>query len=574
SLPVLAVPAPVVTLAPSPAPNPARSTATLANTAPLQPRPGTRAPTGVAVSGTPLVARLTWDAMPNAQRYAVRRGDGANALVERTPANFTARELLDTVPDPRVTYRYTVVAHYGDGTSAEAPAVAFTSPALVNPTGLAAKDLGEGKVRFQWQAVPGAVQYRLDGTGLPNTGQMEPGTSVTLSGVPAGPASWKLTAQYPGNFADYNAASTVSQVVRVLPSHGRWLNKANGPGDPASSFRHYLQACTETAIRIANNSLLDCPRSIRALLSTGGVGTEAFSHLTEDFLWQEAVYGNTGDLGFGRRTSCGSGVKSGIGPVTACYSVSHGSAPGEDGFADPAVITDAAQNSSRARTITVIVKDPRGMQFMVYDPGVIASSYTHFGDSRSTGSIILDTEGSKLPPQACLACHGGWYDPATARVQGATFLPLDPSQLVFAGGPGGRAAQEERIRAINQTIFMSGPSAAVTKYINGLYKGMVYHPGTRAVDDYVPSGWAQQPGLYRSIVGPYCASCHLAARPEMNFATYGNFLDNAALIHTAVCVARTMPHAEIPFREFWTKDTGVLYLPGLLAAALGYRSCP
>ena len=75
-------------------------------------------------------------------------------------------------------------------------------------------------------------------------------------------------------------------------------------------------------------------------------------------------------------------------------------------------------------------------------------------------------------------------------------------------------------------------------------------------------------------MGPYCATCHMAARPDINFASYGNFINNAALIHTAVCVAHTMPHAEIPFRAFWTKDTGALYLPGLLAATLGYPSCP
>ncbi len=34
-----------------------------------------------------------------------------------------------------------------------------------------------------------------------------------------------------------------------------------------------------------------------------------------------------------------------------------------------------------------------------------------------------------------------------------------------------------------------------------------------------------------------------------------------------------MPHAEVPFKNFWLKDTGILYIPGLLAATLGKPSC-
>jgi hypothetical protein len=47
-----------------------------------------------------------------------------------------------------------------------------------------------------------------------------------------------------------------------------------------------------------------------------------------------------------------------------------------------------------------------------------------------------------------------------------------------------------------------------------------------------------------------------------------------AQIHSAVCTTRSMPHSELPFKNFWTKDTGALFVPGMLAAALGYPSCP
>jgi len=64
------------------------------------------APTGIAVSGMPLVASLSWNAMPGAQRYAVYRLDGANLSVEVTPTGFTGIQFQDVVPDPHITYRY------------------------------------------------------------------------------------------------------------------------------------------------------------------------------------------------------------------------------------------------------------------------------------------------------------------------------------------------------------------------------------------------------------------------------------------------------------------------------------
>jgi hypothetical protein len=35
-----------------------------------------------------------------------------------------------------------------------------------------------------------------------------------------------------------------------------------------------------------------------------------------------------------------------------------------------------------------------------------------------------------------------------------------------------------------------------------------------------------------------------------------------------------MPHSELQYKAFWLKDTGPLYLPGLLSATLGFPSCP
>ncbi|HTL06299.1 MAG TPA: fibronectin type III domain-containing protein [Gemmatimonadales bacterium] len=529
------------------------------------------APTGVVITGTPLVAHLSWNAMANAQRYAVWRGEGTSVSVEVTPAGFTGTQFQNVVPDPRVTYRFAVTAYYPNGTSAEAPAVQFISPPMINPSGFSVRDLGQGSAAFQWQAVPGPVQYRLDGPGLPNTGVLVKSTSTTRLGIPAGPGTWKLVALYPGNYGDYQGASIASTVVRVLPPHSQpWLTKNNGPGTLSQ---------VQTP-KLPSGSLLSAygPSDFLGQLlvydTTGwhpgtGPGQQTGLNVwlkTPSLLWDEAgqatnevVYGNPGDLGVGRRTWCEQGF------FTLCYATAHGVPPGQPGFNDPQTITHPQPGIGADFILSmVIAKDPSGSIFLVFGKN---------GKYPLSPTVQLDTEGPKLVPFTCLSCHGGTYNPATERVDGAQLLPLDPGMLAFAT-PYDRIRQEQKIREINLIIANSDPTSAVAAYIRGLYNGAVAQYGARAQPDYVPAGWAAQAGFYRQIVRPYCATCHLAAPTQWNFASWGNFQSNAGLIRAAVCGAHTMPHSELQFKAFWTKDTGPLYLPGLLAATLGFPSCP
>ncbi len=582
------------------------------NLTPITPQPG-RLPPGpppqaVTVSGIPLVARLAWKATPNASRYAVYRNDGTGPSVERTPAGFTGIQFQDQLPDPRPTYMYTVVAYYADGTWGESPAVPFISPPLVNPAGFTASHLGGGNVAFKWQVVPGAAQYRLDGPGLPNTGRHQTATAVTIAGIPPGPGTWKVTALYPGNFADYATGTLAQAMVRVLPSRTTpWLAKNNGSGSLAIAQAHSSQIC----------GTLHCLEAVQKL---PGKTQPPFIQWGDPFKeWpynqarQEAVYGNTGDLGFGRRTDCKQWF---LGPpvpgfLTICYATSHGPQPGASGFGNPQVITAAADGvnftfgggvlhdpwGGMPRSATMIIQNPMGTTFLAMTPGVwdLTRGAERGGLSwwpdwieqpQLTPAIALDTEGPKFVPHSCIACHGGRYNPSTNRVDGASLLPLDPGLLVFSGSPPGgaeyqaewtrvnRLSEEEKIRKINLMVANSSASAAVKNYVYGLYNGAVAQPGAQAVSDYVPAGWAPQAGFYRSVVRPYCAMCHLAAPAHVSFSSWGNFQQNAAAIHTAVCKTRTMPHAEIAFTQFWLKDTGALFLPGLLATTLGFPSCP
>jgi hypothetical protein len=252
------------------------------------------------------------------------------------------------------------------------------------------------------------------------------------------------------------------------------------------------------------------------------------------------------------------------GVYTVCYASAHGIAPGQPGFNDPQVITNPGTGLDPSLLLTmVITKEPTGSVFMVFSP---AAKYT------LSPTVTLDTEGAKYVPHVCLSCHGGTYNATTHKVDGASFLPIDPDLQLFKSAAE-KTKQQFAIRRINEIIAKSGSSPAVVAYINGLYGNAVNVPHQHAKTDYVPAGWQEQSGLYKQVVRPYCAMCHLAANADLSFASWGNFKSNAVRIKAAVCSAHTMPHAEIQFKEFWTKDTGPLYLPGLLAASLGFPSC-
>ena len=482
-----------------------------------------------------------------------------------------------------------------------AGAPASTTP-LQNPTGFTAVDRGGGGVDWQWQAVPGAVKYRLDGTGLPATGYFTTSTHNSYPHVPAGPGAWKVTSVFASNVSDTASGTPVSLVVHVLPARSQhWLTKNNGAGSlaqvqiPANPFDPE-HPCTPLTTH--EPTLNDCTQydvdqhTINQGVYPGDLTTAPYDPASLGWLTQtsvdnwvktgfrrwldvtlplwadqdgnEAVYGNPLDLGVGRRAACAQEMK-GLphpGLKTVCYATAHGAIPGTPGFNDPAAITHPGAGVGDDFILSmVIVKDPTGTTFVVFS-----------GAATLLTTVKLDTEGPKFVPFACISCHGGTYNATTRKVDGSSFLPLDPGLLSFASAAD-QSAQEEKIRKINRMIYDAQPGSAIASYLNGLYHGAIGTAGTVAQPDYVPGGWAQQAGFYRSVVRPHCAMCHLAAPPSWNFASWGNFQQNAGLIHADVCGAHTMPHAEVPFKSFWLKDTGILYLPGLLAYTLGYPKC-
>jgi hypothetical protein len=487
------------------------------------------------------------------------------------------------------------------------PASVFAAlPVRANPAGLTAVHRGAGRVELQWPAVQGAVQYRVDGSGVPAAGRLSTGANATIEGVPGGPGSWQVIAIYPNSVVGTGPVPRASTVVRVLPSHAQpWLTKNNGKGT-LSQVQTPYRSCGFGTISLApsysapyaewlgkddyndenGNSCWNAiwkgvPEDQRPWSANYGAkvpfGLKQWLG-TKIPLWDdptaasnEAVYGNSVDLGVGRRTACeqmlvGIGAFGAVRAVrTICYATAHGNLPGQPGFGDRDKITHPAAGIHPEFILAmVIVKDPGGTVFLVFGKN---------GKYPLLPTVGLDTEGQKVVPFVCLSCHGGTYNEKTRKVDGASLMPLDPGMLEFAS-PSERAAQEEKFRAINSMIVKSDPTSAVADYIRGLYNGAQDRPGAGAQLDYVPAGWAPQAGFYRQVVKPYCAMCHLAAPKQMNFASWGNFESQKALIHASVCgPGHTMPHSELQFKAFWTKDTGALYVPGLLSTTLGYPSC-
>ena len=333
--------------------------------APLKPAPpvtrtssGAPAPTGFRLlPSLPIIASLGWDAMPNAAGYTLRRAGTGTPTIERAAAGTDAR---DTIPDPRITYHYTLIVRYADGASAESPVVDFVSPPLVNPAGFTATHKGQGVVAFAWSPVPGAARYRLDGPGLPGTGYFTKDTSTTYPKIPSGMNVWKLTALYQGNYADYPGASTASAAMRLLPPHSQpWLSKNNGPGSAAifQAPKDGRSRCEESAPVGRLDDVFD-PDRLRFLGDYAchgeGIGLESFVGMRLA-LWAEqpsfdveAVYGNAIDLGVGRRAQCAQTMAPApFGITTTCYATAHGVVPGEPGFNDPTTITHPGAGSAR-----------------------------------------------------------------------------------------------------------------------------------------------------------------------------------------------------------------------------------
>jgi len=448
---------------------------------------------------------------------------------------------------------------------------------LPAPGGFTAQPLGLGAVQFKWQAVSGASKYHLAGTGVAADGiyVTAPATNVTIENTPPGPGEWQIASVGLNNSWDPKQTATATAMVRYVPTHSpQWLSKANGAGNPAPTLAHYLSLCNQC---IPGANFKDVMQNLGLRLDT------------------MAVFPDVGD-GCGAQPWCGGWGGPWVDDQAARYT-------NVTEFENSARVTGCwtigapngriiCYTKTSDHGLQVIVRqtddswflsftgDPNAevLDWVTYDSGQIdrtplgqrfTSAYT-----LSTG-VNLDSEGTKFPPHACLACHGGKF--TASGVTGATLLPLDPGLIkptTFTIDGTDYYYDAGNVRKVNQAVISASPSAAVARYLTGLY-GIDPHVASSTGDpNYVPTGWKQQPEVYNNVVKPYCMMCHLATPSNLDFTMPANFNQNKDLVYTAICSARSMPHAEAPFKTFWTKDTGPVFLPGYVAALLGHQNCP
>lgn len=557
-------------------------------------------PANVYVSGTPTTALVKWtvpgativNAAPGAPALPQRRtklpgastsAATASTLVERLVPNGAPVRLALASPDATraddpgpltpgqaVTYRVTLTDARGATGSREAT---YTSPLPLDPASLTATVQADGSIVLTWPEVPGVAVYQIkvSDSRMSNPVVVRAATQWRSARLDATPRRWTVNSVYepggtltrPDNWPSTESKGTSN--VGLPTPRLQFLLLPNGAGSHADAEAHYRTRCSDA---LMPGSLCTAAGFIRG--ATNWEDAWANSRERErntPAAWPVAVFVNTLDLGVGRRVNCTPRQNG----KTLCWATSHAGAYAPSG--DP-----------KSLSIIIMGDDNAFFASWEWDGGELPEENDFLGPLWWTGSAsdvehsyanhaslrsgaVLDSQGRKGVPHACLSCHGGTYNLATRQVVGASLLPVVPSRI-----RADRATQEEPIRRINQIILQSGPAPGIVDQIQSLYNGGVNTPGAVANDNAVPSGWSQQPGLYRQVIQPYCGSCHFAQRGPMNFRSWGNVLQNKDAVQRTVCVDFTMPHSEILFRRFWTEGNGVS-LPGLLSTSLGFQTC-
>lgn len=436
------------------------------------------------------------------------------------------------------------------------PSVLATTP-VAGFTAVAARPFA---VELSWQPLLGATGYLIwrDGQVVTSPDPIRGRAAFTDLNVPPGNRGYGIAALFrradgAEGLTEPRYLSTTSVVARGLPRPGQaWLARPGGTGSEAAAQAY------QRRWEYGRGDLEAWKRSNR------------FDERDE----ARAVFFNAGDLAFGRDMHCAAYSRGANGrdvlevPVTiaepglACYVSNHGPRPGEAGFPNARVaINDAvAQHRPFATVAMELWGGSAGRRGHV--------RFFAFGeDGKAVTKAVLDSEGPKFLPDACLSCHGGRYDPATGDVQDAAFLPFDVHSYRFSETDPrySLAAQEAVFRRLNDMVVQS--RADDWRYPSDLIADLVAGLNQQGAD-YVPAAWSQAPSLYRDVIKPYCRTCHLAARPDV-IASSAAFLSLRPRLEQALCGLFTMPHGEVPYRRFWTSTNPSA--PAVFAAALNVQ---
>jgi hypothetical protein len=268
-----------------------------------------------------------------------------------------------------------------------------------------------------------------------------------------------------------------------------------------------------------------------------------------------AIYFNGADLGIGREMRCAPQADGGV----ACAVANYGEFGGVQREALDAAVDTRGSFATVAMVYTPPLTAPNSVQFMVYG---------------ASGALIneaqLDTVGDNLAvPNNCLNCHGtaARYDAATNQVTGASFLPFDPSALVYSTRAGFTEREQAPLVAQLNAAITPATSRANRDLIAGWYPNGAGAPA----ESFIPLGWTASPlerKVYEHVIAVNCRNCHAAREDDMSFSTAALFKARGAMITRSLCEVRDMPNAQVPLQHMWSGPSRAY-----LAAFLEIEAC-
>ncbi len=303
-----------------------------------------------------------------------------------------------------------------------------------------------------------------------------------------------------------------------------------------------------------------------------------------------AVFGDSRDLGFGRRITARQNPDGTLAFFVENYLVK----------------TGAAYGFFPINLEAAIVRDPNSLVYLAgieFSPGPAGgtSFAKFFNFNVVTGvrenMVNIDGLGDKAMPGPCIVCHGGRADALTppdasgqplfnllqnavSRTRGDTLGQLPPFEVdgfQFSTTPGyTRAEQEASLKTMNRMILCSYPLAAPSTFPEDACRrpaGVDEWQGTAAAlvkasyggdglpnpvyaDSYVPASWtaAGQTALYTTVIAPACRMCHMmrgtGMQSDIDFTTYEKFQSYADRIYATVVNRGDMPLAKLVYDTF------------------------
>jgi hypothetical protein len=303
-----------------------------------------------------------------------------------------------------------------------------------------------------------------------------------------------------------------------------------------------------------------------------------------------AVFGDSRDLGFGRRLTARQNPDGTLAFFVENYLVKVG----------------AAYGFSPINLEAAIVRDPKSLVYLAgieFSPGPAGgSSFAKFYNFNVvTGvretMVNIDGLGDKAMPGPCIVCHGGRADALTppdasgnprfnllanavSRTRGDTLGQLPPFEvdgLQFSTTPGyTRAEQEASLKTMNTMVLCSYPLPAPSTFPEDACRrlaGSDEWQGTAAAlvkssyggdglpnpvyaDVTVPASWtaAGQTPLYTTVIAPACRMCHImrgtGMQSDIDFTTYEKFQPWANRIYATVVNRGNMPLAKLVYDTF------------------------